>query len=415
MLNSHIKILRQLLVIAVLIFTNLSFAQPDIPPADFDGSPNVWQLMRDEFRIKFNANRREIRAQIRWFQNNQHYLYKTLESAGPLISYIHQQTLNRDMPAELVLIPFIESEYHTSANSRCGAAGLWQFMPKTGNAFGMRINWWYDDRLDIEKATSGALSYLDYLNQFFEGDWLLAIAAYDSGEGTVLNAVRHNEACGRNTFFWHLHLPHETKSYIPKLLALVAIIRDPDYYGMSLPDIRSRPYFQDVEVPPHLPLSAVAGLAETEIDTLLNFNPEFKQLTTGPRTNVHVLLPIDKAALFRSNLALNPTVFKHTWLYHTVLIGESLSVIAQKHHTTVAMLKKVNNLPNTRIYQKQKLLVPNQHLAVPQAGAHVTYFVKSGDSLNRIAHRYQTTAKKLRAQNGLTGDIIHPGTILIIR
>lgn len=385
------------------------------PDKKWDDSPIIWEMLRDEFRIAFNPNRKEIRKQIQWFQHNQHYLYQILERAGPLISYIHQKTQQRHLPAELVLIPFIESEYNTTANSHAGAGGLWQFMPQTATNFGLKQNWWYDDRFDVIRATHSALDYLAYLNTFFSGNWLHAIAAYDSGEGTVQHAINRNKQRHKTTQFWRLKLPHETQSYIPKLLALVSIIREPEYYGVTLPNIHMRPYFQPIQVPAHLPITAIAGLAETDMEELLALNPAFKQTTTGPRQQTTVLLPIEKAALFQSNLALNPGIFKHTWLYHSVIIGDTLTKIARQHKTTVAMLKKVNHLDSARIVCKQKLLVPNAELNIASMDVRYSYIIQHGDTLSTIAKKYQTTVAKLKQKNDLSDDIIRPGRILMIR
>lgn len=412
------NILQTILVIAAITFSSVLLAE-DLDDATDDNTPNIWPLIRREFQIQFNPNRPEIARQIRYFLNNRNYFYSTLEKAGPLIYYIYQQTQNRDLPAELALIPFIESEYDPFANSGAGAAGLWQFMPRTANGFGMEINWWYDDRLDIETSTQKALNYLSYLNKFFEGDWLLAMAAYDSGEGTVLNAVKQNINHNQNPFFWRLHLPQETKSYIPKILAIVAIIDDPKYYGIELPPIKAHPYFQDVEVPSHLPLTVIAELAETDIATLQLLNAEFKQLTTGPRKLTHILLPVDKAAQFKTNLALNPKVFSHTWLYHKVQTGENLSTIAKKHFTSVTLLKAVNHLKSNRIYNKQKLVVPNVHIRITKYRSKPTtreqYVILAGDNLTSIANKFHTTITALKKHNGLLNDVIRPGQKLIIR
>lgn len=411
------KFLHGLLIIMTVLYSSLLVAE-DFDETVDDNAPNIWPMIRQEFQIQFNPKRPEIARQIHYFLNNRSYFYSTLEKAGPLIYYIYQQTQNRDLPSELALIPFIESEYDPFASSGAGAAGLWQFMPRTANGFGMEINWWYDDRLDIERSTQKALNYLSYLNKFFEGDWMLAMAAYDSGEGTVLNAVKRNLSHNQNALFWRLHLPRETKSYIPKLLAIVALIEDPKYYGIELPPVKAHPYFQDVEVPAHLPLTVIAELAETDITTLQLLNAEFKQLTTGPRKTTHILLPVDKAALFKTNLALNPKVFSHTWLYHNVQHGENLSTIAKKHFTSVKLLKAVNHLKSNRIYFKQKLIVPNIHIRITKYRSKPTtrekYVIQPGDNLTKIAHKFHTTISALKKHNGLLNDVIRPGEKLIV-
>jgi len=196
------------------------------------------------------------------------------------------------------------------------------------------------------------------------------------------------------------------------------LISHPKYYDIELPPIKAHPYFQDVEVPSHLPLTVIAELAETDITTLQTLNAEFKQLTTGPRTSSHILLPVDKAAQFNTNLALNPRVFSQTWLYHKVKSGETLSDIALKHHTNVALLKHINHLKSTRIFNRQRLIVPNVHIKITKYKSKPTtrekYTILPGDSLSTIAYKFHTTVSALKKHNGLLSDVIRPGKELII-
>lgn len=184
---------------------------------------DLWSVLQHQFTLNHYENNPAVKAQIEWFLKRKKYIYKLAENAQPYLYYILTQVDKRKLPAEMVLLPMIESAYDPFAFSSAGASGLWQMMPGTASGFGLKQNWWYDGRRDIVASTNAALDYLSYLQSFFNGNWLLAIAAYDSGEGTVLSATRKNIAKGEPTDFWSLNLPRETQAYIPKLLALAEI------------------------------------------------------------------------------------------------------------------------------------------------------------------------------------------------
>src|SRR5579872_1697739 len=196
---------------------------------------NVWDALRLEFNLPHYENNPEVQVQIEWFLTHNHFLMESTSRAGPYIYYILQQVRKRHLPAELVLLPVIESSYNPFSNSYMGAAGIWQIMPETASGFGIKRNWWYDGRRDIIASTKAALNYLAYLQNFFEGNWLLAIAAYNTGEGSVLSAIRRNVSTGMNTDFWSLPLSQQTRDYVPRLLALAEIISHPDRYGIRFP------------------------------------------------------------------------------------------------------------------------------------------------------------------------------------
>jgi membrane-bound lytic murein transglycosylase D len=246
----------------------------------------------------------------------------------------------------------IESEYDPFVKSSAGAAGLWQLMPHTGAELGIPKSWWVDGRRSIGPSTDAALNYLAYLHQFFHGNWKLAVAAYDSGPNRVSRAVKRNN---KKSQFWSLSLPHETKAYIPHLLALSEIIQHPDRYNVQLPQIPHKPYFKEVEVDKHVNPSHAAKLAEVPAKDFRLLNPGFKDWTKHPSQPYKLLIPTEHVDNFYRNLAniseaqskkskqlsFLPQAPSITFRY-TVRKGDSLNRIARRHHIKLSLLKRLN-------------------------------------------------------------------------
>ena len=229
--------------------------------------------MRAHFHINNQISRPSVPRQIAWYKKHPEYIRKLSENARPYMYYVYHEVKKRGMPAEIALVPMIESGYDPYAYSHAGAAGLWQMMPTTAAGFGLHLNWWYDGRRDIYASTTAALDYLEYLHNFFHGDWLDALAAYDSGEGHVLSRIRYNAHHHRDTHFWALKLPRETRRYIPKLLALSQIIEHPRQYHVYLPPIPNKPYFSRITTPGQIDLNVAAKHAEIDINKIYELNP----------------------------------------------------------------------------------------------------------------------------------------------
>ena len=234
------------------------------------------------------------------------------------------------MPAEIALLPIVESAYDPFAYSHGRAAGLWQFVPATGKRFGLKQDWWYDGRRDILDSTAAALDYLQYLHKRFKGDWLLALAAYNSGEGTVSKAQRKNRKKGKPVGFWDLALPGETRDYVPKLIALKQLVATPSVYGIKLEGVPNRPYFAVVETAAQIDLAVAADLAGLELDKLYRLNPGFNQWATSPDGPHRLLIPVDQADMFRQAVADNEL---DRWLHHLpVRAGDTVFVPAGMVH-----------------------------------------------------------------------------------
>ncbi len=375
----------------------------------------------------------EVRAQINWYMKNQLYLKKIAEQARPYLYYILQQVRRRGLPGELALLPMIESNYDPFAYSKVGASGLWQMMPGTASGFGVKVDWWYDGRRDIIASTNAALDYFTYLGNFFDNQWLLAVASYDTGEGTVNQAVQHNAKLGKSTNFWSLHLSKETQSYVPKLLALATIISHPSEYPVNLPNIPDQPYLATVNVGSQIDLARVAKLSDMSLQALAQLNPGFNRWATDPNIPSRILLPVDKAAQFERNLKQLPIDKRVTWIRYNVKSGDNLSSVINKFKTTLALLKTINHLKTNQLHIGQTMLIPTTtskltkivlqseqhyfsslHTKLPEV--HITnYDVKEGDSLNLIARKYNVKTREIRFWNGLArNEKLSPGRKLII-
>ncbi len=395
------------------------------------GPVGLLQRVRDGFALEPIDNAR-IQAEIRWFASHPDYMNRVFNRAQRYMPFIVEQLAERDMPMELALLPIVESAYDPFAYSHGRAAGLWQIIPGTGKRFGIRQNWWYDGRRDAVDATNGALDYLSYLHDLMDGDWELAIASYNSGEGNVLRAKRRNESKKKPTDFWHLDVPRETAAYVPKLMALVAIVRDPAAYGLELPVMEDAPQFAKVEVGGQLDLALAAELAGIDLDSLYAFNAGFNRWATDPAGPHHLYIPADAADVFEAALADVPQSERLRWQRHQIKSGEALSTIALKYHTTQDAIRTANNLRGTNIRAGQYLMIPvaskplgtygksaEQRLASKQntkrSGNRSEHYVANGESFWSISRKYGVDIRQLAAWNGMApGDTLPVGRKLVV-
>lgn len=395
-------------------------------PAFTDNS-DIWARMRHGFQLQTDATdtNPRIEHQRLWFVSNQAFIEQASERGSPYMHYVVEQLETRNMPLELALLPMIESAYNPFAISRAQAVGLWQFMPTTGTHFNLRQTNWYDGRRDIKASTNAALTYLERLHDMFNGDWLLALAAYNAGEGTVSRAIERNQKLGLPTDYWNLPLPQETQDYVPKLLALSQLVMAPQAYGINLNPIANEPYFKAVKITPGLDLNRVAALAEVDADELYQLNPAFTRRVTldGPQ---QVLVPKAKAAKLKAGLAALKPQDLVSWKQYKVRRGDSLASIAKRFDVSVAELKNSNRLGAGRLRNGQALLIParsggaqpqvetTQQLAKVEtrAPAGRTYKVKNGDNLWQIAHDTGVGVDDLKRWNALDSHGLKPGQSL---
>jgi len=403
----------------------------DIPVWVPPGPPDLLAELRANFELDYADNRR-IEVQRDWFVRHPDYLERVLTRAQRYMPYIRAEIARRGMPIELALLPIVESAYDPFAYSHGRAAGLWQMIPGTARRFGVRQNWWYDGRRDIVDSTRAALDYLEYLHGLNDGDWLNAIASYNSGEGNVLRSVRRNRAAGKPTDFWNLNVPRETRAYVPKLLALVDIVRDPDAYGIVLPELVDEPQFVVTDVGSQLDLALAAELAGIEVDTVYAYNPGYNRWSTDPAGPHRLVMPADVAATFGTALSGVPEAERIRWQRHRVKNGETISEIAEEYHTSIAVIRSSNKLRGNTIRAGHHLLIPvstkplsaysqsaDARLERTQnrrrADHRIEHVVASGESFWTISRRYGVSTRQLAAWNGMApGDTLSIGRELVV-
>ncbi len=407
----------------------LLFLSSELQAAAYRATPTVWEVLRKQFMLNHEVNRPEVQAQLRWLLRHPDYL-KRFARSEPYMYHILNEIQKRNLPGEIALVPMIESAFDPFAYSGVGAAGLWQIMPETGTDFGLKRDWWVEPRRSIAPSTDAALKYYAYLNKFFQGNWLLAFAAYDSGEGNVARAVRRSGKSRTNANFWALRLPQETKTYIPRLLALAEIIKHPHRYNVTLPEVVYQPYFEEVEIGQQIDLSHAAKLAGMSYQDLLQLNPGYNRWATTPYSPHTLLLPVHRTKNFMKNLAKLSDSERVGWSRYKIRAGETLSELAQEYRTTPEMIKKFNHLKSDTLKKNQYLLVPNQTRAaqtkktiqtipepnIPENNTYkVLHIVQKRDSFETLRQKYGVSEEAVRAWNHLgTEHPIQPGQELLI-
>lgn len=404
------------------------------PAAVAERSPypdDLWARIRHGFVMEHVDNPRVTR-EVAYYSRHARYMDRVAERATPYLHHIVSELEARDMPTELALLPVVESAFQPFAYSHGRAAGIWQFIPGTGRHYGLRQSWWYDGRRDVIASTEAALTYLERLNNMFDGDWELALAAYNAGEGTVMRAIRRNAQQGKPTDYWNLPLPAETRQYVPRLLAIRALVEDPQTHGLELTSIPDEPYLGVVDVGSQIDLALAADLAELELDELYRLNPGYNRWATDPEGPHRLALPLDRIDSFQARLAEVPDEQRVRWQRHQVQRGETLSQIARRYRTTVAMLQQTNNLNGHIIRAGSHLLVPTSSQPADQyalsaeqrlqrqqnrqrSGQRVQHTVQRGDTFWALSRRYGVGVRELAQWNSMApGDTLRPGQTLVI-
>lgn len=395
--------------------------------ADAATEADLWQRLRAGMALD-DLGSPLVREQERYFGNRISYMENALRRARPYLYHIVEAIEARGLPAEIALLPLIESAYNPRAASPAKALGMWQFMPATGRIYGLKQNDWYDGRKDVVSATTAALDHLKKLHYLY-GDWHLALAAYNCGDGCVNRAIARNVAKGLPTDYLSLDLPSETRNYVPRLLAVRNLVREPWRYGLAMQPLANQPYFQEVRLPYPVEARTAARLAGIGLDELLELNPGFRRQVIHAESQSRLLLPVDRLDAFRSRLEAEESQRIRMRSYRANQ-GELLAEIAKRFDVTVQWLKEHNPLQikQGKIARNQTLLLPPSRTA--EAGGQATrggrpagtpaakkathaavrtHTVRKGDTLSSLAKRYKVSVADIREHNDSLG-ILRPGT-----
>ena len=387
---------------------------------------DLFDRMRAGFKLE-DADRHAVDQQTDWYADHPDYLERAFSRAELYMYHIITELEARGMPLEIALLPVVESAFEPYAYSRARAAGMWQFIPGTGSRFGLKQNWWYDGRRDVVESTRAAFDYLQFLHDEFNGDWLLAIAAYNCGEMNVTRAIRNNLAAGKPIDFWSLKLPKETRAYVPKLLAMRRLVADPEAYGLGFSRIPNQPYFVRVDTQGQIDLKVAADIAGISHEQLYELNPAFHRWATDPSGPHYLLLPTDVAELFKQNVTQLSAEQRLKATLYTVRKGDSVAAVAKKFSTSVDVVRQMNDLPSGPLTVGADLRVPAVGVTLPAkvmlAAARVdgkrdrslrgrqhVHVVRRGDSLWGISRRTGIDVNTLAMMNGMQpGDTLRAG------
>jgi membrane-bound lytic murein transglycosylase D len=413
-------------------------AEPAMDPSSIRPD-DLFDRIREGFRLS-DVRHPAVEREVEWYASHPDYLDRTFRRGERYLHYVVEELEARGMPLELALLPVVESAYNPVAYSRARAAGLWQFIPGTGIRYGLKQNWYYDGRRDVIESTRAALDYLTFLANEFDGDWLLAIAAYNAGEATVARQVAINQRANLPVDFFSLALPRETRAYVPKLLAMRRIVANPEAHDLQFTPIVDRPYFAAVHTGGQIQLDVaqeIVGIGDEEFTAL---NPAFKHGVTDPEGPHRLLVPVDRKDQLVAGLSMLPPSERVRVLSHRVRPGETLGAIARRYDVSIEALRTANRLRGNTIHSGQELVVtayPGR--MAPRAGAGTSpsasataasavapaaaggvtgsgsHTVKPGDTLWSIAQSHGVTLDALAEQNDIVaGDTLAVGKRLEI-
>jgi membrane-bound lytic murein transglycosylase D len=402
--------------------TSAAIAETPAPPQATPPRPtSIWPALRDGFALPAQAHPR-IDRELRRLTRSPHAVEQLLARGRPYLPLILAATEAAGLPAEIALLPAVESGFDPLAHSPNGAAGLWQFMPATGHMLGLERDWWYDGRRAVVPSTEAAIVYLKRLHKRFDGDWLHALAAYNAGAGTVGRAIRRAAAAGRPTDYWSLDLPGETDAYVPRLFALARVIEDPAAFGVRLPAIPPTDNLVVVQTGGQIDLKVAADLSGLTVDELLRLNPGHRRWATHPDGPHQLLLPASHVVPFEQGLAALPEAQRLRWRQHRIVPGDSLIRIARRYGVTVDAIKVANGLSDSRIRAGRDLRIPlsdavdgdaTRLASNNRARQRLRYRVRQGDSLYAIARRFNVSIGDLQRWNQV-GRYLQPGDRLTV-
>jgi len=415
----------------------------------------VWERLLSLYSLPEIENER-IDRELNWYLDHPAYIARIQQRAEPYLHMILDEVQAKNIPGELALLPVVESAFIPEAYSKSDASGLWQFIPATGRLYGLDQNSWYDGRRDVYASTKAATRFLKELSETFDGDWFLALAAYNYGKGNVRKAIEKNEDMDLPTNYWSLDLPKETSDYVPRLLAIAKLFANAEEYNIPLQYIPNKPYLEAIDIKAPLDLSKAAEMANTPLNHFLKLNPGFNRSCTAPDGPHRLLIPVNQVEAFKTNLAqlpfedrVNFKLFKedHPVQSHRepdktaelrladsrivtrqykIKSGETLASIANRTHTTISSIRQVNHLNGNSVRANMMLKIPLQKspddlplIAVSsktKLSNNQTYTVKKGDTFWNIAQRFSVSTKNIADWNRITvKTALVPGRTLTIK
>ena len=398
--------------------------QPPLPPPMRD----LWERIRLGFKMP-DLETRLAEDRTRWYASQPDYFARMTQRSSRYLFHIVEEIERRNMPTELALLPFVESAFVPEAFSSAKAAGLWQFIPSTGRNYDLEQNMWKDERRDVVESTRAALDYLQKLHDMF-GDWHLALASYNWGEGAVSRAIAKNRRAGKPARYTDLKMPKETQYYVPKLQAVKNIVADPAKHGVVLPPIDNAPYFIAVHKTRDIDVDTAAKLAEMKVDDFRALNPAFNRpVILGAGGGAQLLLPATKVERFQANLAAWESTGQPlaSWTTYKTNGSDTLASVAKRAGISEEQLRDANQIPpRYRLATGSTILIPRDETMesdIPEASLDgrvalvpeqanlrkVTYRVRRGDTVTSVARRWNVLAKDLIIWNRLTSDALFAG------
>lgn len=395
----------------------------------------LWSTLQNGFQLP-EMDSPLVDSYENWFAQHPSYLNRVFTRGAIYLPYIIEQIQARSLPMEIALLPVIESAFNPFAESRAKAVGMWQFISGTAKRYGLRMDFWYDGRRDIIDSTRAALDYLQFLENDMQGNWFHAFASYNGGEHRLHKEIRKNAKKGKSTDFVHLRLYKETRHYVPRLVALRNVIRNPQRFGIELPDIKITARFQQLKIKYPIDLGIAAELAGLSVNQLRKLNPGYRRRSTGSEGESRLLLPEKNAATLQTALTSRSAKSLIAATGYRVRKGDTLSQIAKRNSLTIRSIKTANRLKGDFLRVGQELTLPihsQRYSAIGSDGlrifednngkaeisknnnAAITHRVKRGDTLSAIARRYRVYVKQIAKWNSMRStDLIHSGQKLVI-
>lgn len=388
---------------------------------------SIWPRIKNGFAFNSKPPKKAkkiIKRYEKWYKNRPEYIDRMLTRSEKYLFHVIEQVELRGMPTEIALLPMIESAYNPLAKSRMKAMGMWQFIPSTGKIYGLKQDWWRDDRRNVIESTTAALDYLEKLYGMF-GSWELALAAYNAGEGRVGRSIKRNKRLKRPTDYYSIRLPKETRSYVPKLLAIKNILSNPEKYGLYISDIADKPYFASIPLPKEIDTDLIAKFAEIPMEEFQLLNAQHKRpLMRSDHYSQEVLLPINSIQTFHNNMTIydKPLV---SWKTYKPKPGEKVYQVAKKFGVNTKLLAQVNQISSRKKFRRNSIVLipygdvsktkfPLNKDSLFNYSSIVTHHVTRGETLSHIADEYQMSVRDLMEFNELKSTKIIIGSTLDI-